>query len=355
MKTVVAINPGATSTKVAVYQDENLLWKEELIYESSDLEKYDKIFDQFELRLKDIEKLLDEHNITHIDTAVGRGGLIGPVQPGAILVNEPLINHLEFHPMLEHASNLGAKLAKAVSEKYGDGRAYVYDPVTVDSMKPVSRLTGLKQISRISIAHHLNMRAVARKASEDLGKDYKDLNIVVAHIGGGASASAHEHGEVIDIVSDDEMMFGANRSGGLPIKMIVPYIKEIGIDEFYKIARHKAGLVSYFGTTDLRVVQQKIEAGDEEAALVFDALCLGISKTIAALSVSINGPIDVICLTGGMARSEKLVENVAKRTGFIAPLRTYPGEFELEALALGGLRVINGEETAQILTYEDEN
>lgn len=353
MKKILTINPGATSTKVALYENNKLLWKEEITYSSEDLKDYEKIFDQFTLRNTDIEKVLKEHHVDKIDLAVGRGGLIGPVKPGAIKVNQELVDHLQYHPVLEHASNLGAKLAWEIAKKYGDGLALVYDPVTVDSMSPVARLTGIKGIERNSIGHHLNMCAVARKAAASVDKPYDTANLIVVHLGGGASASAHKHGEVIDFVSDDEIMFSAERSGGLPIKSMLPVIKELGISKFNQLVRKQGGLYSYFGTTDLRLVEERIAQNDKEAALVFDALCLSISKTIAALSVSIAEPIDQICLTGGMARSELLCEKVKQRVEFIAPLAVYPGEFELEALALGGLRVLNKQEEPQELNFND--
>ncbi|MBJ8349100.1 butyrate kinase [Streptococcus zalophi] len=352
MKTIIAINPGATSTKIALYQDNHLLWKEDILYTPEDLESYSKVFDQFERRLKDIENVLVKHQVDKIDVAVGRGGLIGPVKPGAILVTDELINHLEYHPLLEHPSNLGAKLAKFIMADYGNDKpAYVYDPVTVDSMRDVSRLTGIKGIERTSTGHHLNMRAVARKISEDLGKPYEELNIVIAHLGGGSTASAHEKGEIVDFVSDDEIMFSAERSGGMPLKAIIGKIKEMGIDDFNYLARKKAGLQSHCKTADLREVEKRMAQGDKEASLVFDALALGIAKTLATLAVSINGPIDMVSMTGGMAYSKALCEAVRKRVAFIGPFKVYPGEFELEALALGGLRVSNQEENYQVLSF----
>ncbi|MGT2888620.1 butyrate kinase [Streptococcus didelphis] len=352
MTTIIVVNPGATSTKVAQYQDDKMVWKEEITYTPEQLAPFTKVFDQFDLRLQDIQDLLKKHEVEKIDLAVGRGGLIGPVKPGAILVNDALIKHLQDHPILEHPSNLGAKLAKALMDKFGQGQAaYIYDPVTVDSMKPVSRLTGIKGIERTSTGHHLNMRAVARKAAQDLGKAYEDINLVIVHVGGGSTASAHEHGQVIDFVSDDEIMFSAERSGGMPVKSMLKVIKEIGVDNFNQLARKKAGLQSHCQTADLRDVEKRISQGDQEAALVFDALALGIAKTIATLAVSIDGPVDLVCLTGGMAYSEKLCQAVAARTSFIGPFKAYPGEFELEALALGGLRVIKGQESYQELDF----
>ncbi|MGT2934195.1 butyrate kinase [Streptococcus catagoni] len=356
MKNIIVINPGATSTKLALYKDTELVWKEDITYQAEDLDHFANVFDQFDLRMADIEKVIHKHGLNEIDLAVGRGGLIGPVKPGAILANDALIDHLQYHPVLDHPSNMGAKLAKTLMEKYGQGKpAYIYDPVTVDSMRAVSRLTGIKGIERTSTGHHLNMRAVARKAAEDLGKDYKDLNLVIAHVGGGSSASGHEKGQVVDFVSDDEIMFSAERSGGMPIKSMIKEIKKIGLDDFNLLARKKAGLQSHCKTADLREVEKRIDQGDKEALLVFEALALGIAKTLATLAVSIDGPIDLVCLTGGMAYSERLCQAVSDKTHFIGPFKAYPGEFELEALALGGLRVLSQEESYQVLDFPEDN
>lgn len=355
MKKIIVINPGATSTKIALYHDSKEVWKEDITYASDELEAYDKVFDQFDMRLKGIEEVLTKHGVTELDLAVGRGGLIGPVAPGAILANEDLIHHLEFHPVLEHPSNMGAKFAKVLISKYGDGKsAFIYDPVTVDSMRAVSRLTGIKGIERTSTGHHLNMRAVARKAAEYLGKPYEEVNLVIAHIGGGSSASAHEKGQVVNFVSDDEIMFSTERSGGMPVKSMLRVIKQMGVDDFNSMARKKAGLQSHCQTADLRDVEKRIDEGDQEAALVFDALALGIAKTLATLATSIEGDVDLVCLTGGMAYSEKLCQAVAKRIDFIGAFKVFPGEFEMEALATGGLRVINHEESYQELHFDNE-
>lgn len=352
MNKIVVINPGATSTKLAFFQDDKQVWKDEIIYTVDDLQSFNRVYDQFDLRLKDIEQCLEKHEVTHdLDTVVGRGGLIGPVKPGAIIVDDLLVDRLENHPVLEHASNLGCKLAKSVLQKFGKPNtlAYVYDPVTVDSMSSVARMTGLVNVERKSIGHHLNMRAVAMRAAKDIGKTYQTANIVVVHLGGGSSASAHQKGTVIDFVSDDEIMFSAERSGGLPIKEIIPILREVSVDEFNIMVRKEAGLQAHCGTKDLREIEARIVSGDTQAALVVEALALGVSKCIASLSATLNGEVDAICLTGGMAYSERICQLVESRVTFIAPLKIYPGEFELQALAEGGLRVLTEQEQASFL------
>ncbi|MGF3067017.1 butyrate kinase [Facklamia sp. P12945] len=352
MNKIIVINPGATSTKIAYFENDQEIWKDEILYTNEEISHFPHVFDQFEMRSQDVLSLLEEHHLTKdLDTAVGRGGGIGPVKSGAILVDNELLDRLEFHPVIEHASNLGAKLAQAVINHFGKPgtNAYIYDPITVDSMSDVARLTGIKGVSRKSIGHHLNMRAVARRVASDMGKSYQEAKIIVVHMGGGCSASAHQGGEIVDFISDDEVMFSAERSGGIAIKNLIPLIKERGVDAFYKFARNEAGLYSYFQTKDLRLIEQRAVDGDEEAKLVLEAMALGIAKTIACLAATIGGPVDAVSMTGGMAHSEFLRNEVKKRTAFIGPFIPFPGEFEMIALAKGGNRVLNQEETAHRL------
>lgn len=344
----VAINPGATSTKLAYYEDDRERWKDEILYTNEAVKSFAKIFDQFEMRIKDILACLDRHGVTKdLDVVVGRGGLVGPVKPGGIVVDDALIDRLEHHPVLEHASNLGAKLAQSVAQAYGkpETKAYIYDPVTVDSMSEIARITGLKEISRKSVGHHLNMRAVAIRAAADINKTYQSANVIVVHMGGGCSASAHQQGIVVDFVSDDEYMFSAERSGGFSLKEILPLIQEMGVSAFAKYARSQAGLQSHYGTKDLREVEAMIQEG-KASFVPLAAMGLGIAKCIAALAATLKGQVDVICMTGGMAYSDILCKEVKDRVEFIAPFVPYPGEFELLALVKGGLRILKGEEVA---------
>lgn len=352
MKKIVIVNPGATSTKIAYFEDTDLVWKDEVIYTPDQLKDYAKIYDQFEIRYQDIQVLLENHGISQdLDAVVGRGGLIGPVKAGAIKVDAELIDHLKNHPVLEHASNLGAGLAAAIRDHFGNEscQALIYDPVTVDSMMPIARYTGLKEIQRKSIGHHLNMRAVARRLASDNGLDYDKANLIIVHIGGGATASAHTQGDIVDFVSDDEIMFSAERSGGLPVKEVLKLAKELGVQELSKKVRAEAGLQSLCGTKDLREIEDRVKQGDQEADEVIQAFALQLAKCIATLAVSLKGKVDYIALTGGMAHYDYLCQLIEERVNFIAPFKIYAGEFEAIALAKGGFRVITGIEKASSL------
>ncbi|MDN6327117.1 MAG: butyrate kinase [Alkalibacterium sp.] len=348
MGKIIVINPGATSTKFGYFVDAQEEWTKEIKYNSDEIKKYNVLFDQFEFRLNDILSVLKEKNIEKLDAVVSRGGLVGPVKSGAYIIDQALLDKLEFDPVLEHASNLGAKIAYNVLKKYGTekAQAYIYDPVTVDEMIDIARITGLKEVQRKSIGHHLNMRAVAIKVAEDHDTTYERSNIVVAHLGGGSTASAHRKGKIVDFVSDDEIMFSAERSGGLPLKELLPLMKETSVKDMSRRLRSEAGLQSLLGTKDLMEIEECIEAGDHYAEQVISALSLQIAKTIATLSTTLKGDVDYICLTGGMAHSDRVFNQVKSYINYVAPVKRYPGEFELIALAKGGERVINNKETA---------
>lgn len=342
---ILAINPGATSTKLAAFDDDRELFRDSLDYPSGHFGSFQTVFEQFAERAADIERLLQERHLDYrFDAVVGRGGLIGPVRPGAYLVDDAFEDVVRNRPTLDHASNLGGPLARAVAAKFGvpGCPALIYDPVTVDEMDDVARLTGIAGIERKSIGHHLNMRAVAIDLADKLGKGYAESDLIVVHLGGGSSASAHRHGTVVDFISDDEVQFSAERSGGIPLKEIVGMLKRMTVAEFNHTIRAEAGLKSHVGTTDMRVLEQQIDAGDAHAVLVLDALALQVAKAIGCLAVSMYGHVDGIILTGGMAYSKLLCEKVAERTAFIAPLHPYPGEAEMEALAGGARRVLLG-------------
>lgn len=344
---ILAINPGATSTKVAAFEDETELFRDSLDYSAEHFGHCTTVFEQFDERAADINKLLQARNLDYkFDAVVGRGGLIGPVRPGAYIVDDAFDDVVRNRPTLDHASNLGGPLARAVAATFGvpDAPALIYDPVTVDEMDDVARLTGIAGVERKSIGHHLNMRAVAIDLAHKLGKGYANADIIVVHLGGGSSASAHRHGVVVDFISDDEVQFSAERSGGIPLKEITGMLSRMTVAEFNHTIRAEAGLKSHVGTTDMRVLEAQIESGDEHAMLVLDALALQVSKAIGSLAVAMYGHVDGIILTGGMAYSTLLCGKVAERTAFIAPLHPYPGESEMAALAGGARRVLLGEE-----------
>ncbi|MEG0267353.1 MAG: butyrate kinase [Carnobacterium sp.] len=350
---ILAINPGATSTKLGYFEDDHLQWKKELTYSFEKISEYKTILEQYDFRYLDIVDYLKSKNVSasSLDSVVGRGGLLPPVNAGAYLVNEAIMDCLKNRPILEHASNLGASLANGIAEKFGtqDCEAYIYDPVTVDQMEDVARISGSASIERKSIGHVLNMRAVCMKIAEnDLKKPYEKSNFVVAHVGGGSSASAHQQGRMIDLISDDEGLFSAERTGGLPLKEIIPMCYERTKKEMTDMTRKKGGLVSYFGTNDARIVEEKAENGDKKAKIVLDAMAYQIAKTIGELSTVLYGKVDGIILTGGIAHSHYITDLVKKRTSFIAPIFIVPGEEELTALAKGARRVLMKQEEVNV-------
>lgn len=352
---ILAINPGATSTKIGYFEDDHLQWKKELTYSFEKISEYKTILDQYEFRYLDIADYLKSKHVSvdSLDSVVGRGGLLPPVHAGAYLVNEAIMDCLKNRPILEHASNLGASLANGIAEKFGtqDCKAYIYDPVTVDQMEDVARISGTASIERKSIGHVLNMRAVCMKIAEDeLKKPYEKANFVVAHVGGGSSASAHQQGRMIDLISDDEGLFSAERSGGLPLKEVIPMCYERTKKEMTDMTRKKGGLVSYFGTNDARIVEKKAKNGDEKAKVVLEAMAYQIAKTVGELATVLYGEVDGIILTGGLAHSRYITDLVKKRTSFIAPIFIVPGEEELTALAKGARRVLLNQEDVNIFS-----
>ncbi|WP_077303298.1 butyrate kinase [Virgibacillus pantothenticus] len=355
---ILSINPGATSTKLAYFENDELILSKELTYSYDDIAKYDSIMDQYDFRFREITMWLTVQNMTKgsFDAVVGRGGLLPPVNAGAYIVDDAMIDCLKNRPVLQHASNLGATLAKGVAQAFGtlDCKAYIYDPVTVDQMDDVARISGVADIERKSIGHVLNMRAVCMKiAEEKLQKPYEESNLIVAHVGGGSSASVHKNGRMIDLVSDDEGLFSTERSGGLPLKEVIPLCFERTKKEMTDLTRKKGGLVSYFGTNDARIVEEKAKKGDEKAKLVLEAMAYQIAKTIGELATVLYGKVDGIIMTGGLAYSELITNLVKDRTSFIAPVFFVPGEAEMIALAKGARRVLVGQEKAQIFKEHD--
>lgn len=348
---VLAINPGSTSTKIALYKNEEEILSESINHNPSELSKYSSIFDQFKMRKDIIEEVLKKHNVDlkEIDTIVGRCGGLPPVQSGAYLINQKMIDRLRNNPTLDHASNLGAAISFEMGKEIGIN-TYIYDPVCVDEVIDIARPSGIKQIDRHPLTHALNTRAMAIKYAKKIGKKYEDLNLIVAHLGGGISLNIHEKGRMIDFVSDEEGPFSPERAGKLPIIELINlcYSKKYTHKEIIKLVRGKGGLMSYLDTVDAREVEERINNGDEYAKKIYNAMALQIAKGIGELSVVLNGNIDAIIITGGIAYSKYITENIINRVKFIAPVEVLAGENELEALAFGGLRVLRGEEKAHI-------
>ncbi|MDR1920507.1 MAG: butyrate kinase [Candidatus Adiutrix sp.] len=347
---ILAINPGSTSTKIAVYEDEKPLFVESLEHGRESLAPFKEIIDQYELRRDMVLATLKEHGLDPrgLAAVVGRGGLLPPVAAGAYEVNAAMIDQLRHRPVVEHASNLGALIADEIA-KIAGVRAYIYDSVTVDEMIPLVKITGLPSMRRIGMGHNLNMRASAIRYAKERNKRYAELTLIVAHLGGGSTLSLHHQGRMIDMISDDEGPFSPERAGGLPCFQLVDLMSEIGGDKkrAMKILRSQGGLLAHLGTTDARAVEAMIDGGDERAALVYEAMALNIAKNAAKLAVVVNGRVDAVVLTGGLVYSKRLSAWITERISFIAPVVLMPGENEMDSLAGGVLRVLRGEETAK--------
>lgn len=352
---ILAINPGSTSTKIAVYDNEEQILVKGIDHIADEIAKYDRVQDQFDMRKEEVLKVLCENNID-IDTlnaVVGRGGLLPPVKSGAYLVNDEMIDRLKNRPILEHASNLGAIISYEIAKPLGIN-AYIYDSVAVDELIDVARLSGLKGMDRDCLSHALNSRAMAIKYAKKNNKNYNKLNLIVAHLGGGITVSIHSKGRMIDIVSDDEGSFSPERSGRVPCKKLIDscFSGKYTHKEMLKLIRGKGGIVSYLNTVDVREVEAMINEGDEEAKLVHEAMAYQVSKAIGELATVVEGKVDAIVITGGIAHSKTMTSNIKKRVEFISNVEIMAGENELESLSFGTLRVLNGEEKAK--EYSEE-
>ena len=349
---VLTINPGSTSTKIALYGEQGELWNQTLRHPAEEIARFGRIAEQFEWRLSLILDAMVERgeNISDLSAVVGRGGLTKPVMGGIYEVSESLIEELRTTSM-EHASNLGAPLANAIARKAGVS-AYIVDPPTVDELQPTARVSGVKTLPRISVFHALNQKAVARRYAIQVGKPYEELNLVVAHMGGGVSVGAHRKGYVIDVNNalDGEGPIAPERAGSLPAGSLVElcFSGKYSKAEVKKMLCGKGGVVNLLGTNSMIEVRERAASGDEEAALVLDAMCYSIAKNIGSMAAALDGEVDAVILTGGLAHSEVITGNISRRISFIAPVKIYPGEDEMLALAESGLAVLRGEREAKI-------
>ncbi|AHM57134.1 butyrate kinase 1 [Peptoclostridium acidaminophilum DSM 3953] len=350
---VLAINPGSTSTKIAVFDNEEQIFEKTLRHSTDEICKYEKIADQFEFRKTVIEEALREGGIeiSSLSAVVGRGGLLKPIAGGTYKVSPEMMEDLKVGVLGEHASNLGGLIAHEIAAEAGV-EAFIVDPVVVDEMNDVARISGMPEIDRISIFHALNQKAVARRAAAEMGKKYDEVNVIVAHLGGGVSVGAHEKGRVIDVNNalDGEGPFSPERAGGLPVGDVVKlcFSGKVTLNEMKKKIKGNGGLVAYLGTNDAREVEKMIEEGNAEAKVIYEAMAYQTAKEIGACAAALKGSVDAVLLTGGIAYSKFITSYISERVAFIAPVKIYPGEDEMIALAEGGLRVLRGEETAKI-------
>ena len=350
---VLAVNPGSTSTKIAVYEDEAELMRVSIEHANEELERFPRIADQYEFRRSAVLFALAEAGIPikGLSAVVGRGGFLPPVRSGAYYVNDAMVERLATAPVVDHAANLGAPIALSIARPLGMP-AFIYDSVAVDELDDIARISGSAEIERRSLSHALNMRATAIRCAADLGRAYADCNFVVAHLGGGITLSVHRKGRIADLVSDDEGPFSPERAGAVPIKDVIRLCYSRDEESVRRMLRGKGGLVSYLGTNSAREAEDRAAAGEPAAKLVFEAMAYQVAKGIGELSVVVEGKVDAIILTGGIARSAMFTGWIERRVSFIAPVRIYPGENELESLALGALRVLRGQEKAH--EYEEK-
>ncbi len=349
---MLAINPGSTSTKIALFVNERPLLMKNLRHSDAEMAAFRSrpILDQQQFRTVQIEAELIQAgmSIAELDAVVGRGGLLPPLASGTYEVNAQMLDELRAARRGEHASNLGAYLARALAEKAGV-KAYIVDPVSVDEWPQIARLSGTAMLERQSLSHALNSKAVAKRYAREQAKPYETLRLIVAHLGSGISVSAHQKGRMIDATnSREEGAFSTERAGGVPAMQLLDlcFSGTYTRKQIDAMLCRDGGLQSYLGTKDLCDVERRIAAGDKHAATVFNAMAYQIAKEIGGMAAVLRGRVDAILFTGGMAHSERLVASLSEHIQWIAPIVLYPGEDELQALAEGALRVLRGEEQA---------
>ena len=357
MERLLILNPGSTSTKLAVFEDETPLFTLSLTHSPEELAPFDHVADQYEFRKELVVKALTDNGVemSSLTGIVSRGGLLAPIEAGAYEINDDMVWQLKNKPRNEHASNVGAMIARALSVEYNIP-AFIYDGVTVEELLPINKITGVPFLHRKGMGHNLNTRAAALRYAKEQGKDYKDITVIVAHLGGGISVNLHHNGRIEDFINDEEGPFSPERSGGLPMFDIIElcFSGKYTFHTMMNQVKRQGGLMAHLGTTDSREVEKMIAGGDEHAKLVYDAMALNVAKNIAKCAPGVKGKVDAILLTGGIAYSKYFTEKVAEYVDWIAPVVIYAGEDEMASLAGGGLRVLRGEEKAKTYTKVED-
>jgi butyrate kinase len=352
-KFILAINPGSTSTKIAVFRNTKEVFLKNIKHSTEELSRFDRITDQYSFRKEIILSELEHaaFNLDDIGVIVGRGGLVKPIPSGVYAVNEALIADLKEGVQGQHASNLGGLIAHDIAESIPGARAYIADPVVVDELDEVARISGHPLLERVSIFHALNQKAIARQHAKSVSQTYEALNLIVAHLGGGISVGAHYMGRVIDVNNalDGDGPFSPERSGSLPSYALAKlcFSGQYTQREVRKMITGKGGLVAYLDTNDAYEVEKRAAAGDERALLIEQAMAYQVAKEIGAMSTVLKGEVDAILLTGGIAYGKPFVDLVTERVRHLAPVYVYPGEDEMRALAMNGLMVTKGESEAR--------
>lgn len=351
MKKIFTINCGSTSTKVAYFEDDNLVSKISLDLTPDELKAYPKVMDQLPLRTRQVEEFLAENQLkpADFDIVVARAGTIHTVpRDGAYEVNDLMIATVTYAPAAQHASSLSCLIGKNL---LGDLAIplVIYDPTCVDAADEIAKITGIPEIVNKPIAHLLNTKMAGITYADSIGASYSDLNLIIVQLGGGITAGFHDHGRIADWVYDDEGSMSPQRAGAIPTRYMADlcYESDKTLKEMKMYLTGQTGLVAYFGTHDVRAVEALIDKGDEQAELILKAMAYGVAKSIGQLAVIRGGAVDQIILTGGVAYSERITGWISEKVSFIAPVSVIPGEKEMEALAAGGLRILKGEEEIQ--------
>ena len=352
MEKLLILNPGSTSTKIGVFEDETLLFEETLRHSTEEIASYASIVDQKDFRKNIILNLLDSKNfdINSLNVVVGRGGMLKPIPGGTYPVSDSLLEDLKIGVQGQHASNLGGILAKEIGDSIGVP-SYIVDPTVVDELEDVARYSGVPELPRISVFHALNQKAVAKRYAKEIGKAYDSLNLIVVHMGGGVSVGAHKQGRVVDVFNalDGDGAFSPERAGAVPSGALIKmcYSGKYTEAEAYKKICGNGGFNAYLGTNDMRDVEKMASEGNKEAAMVRSAFIHQVAKDIGSMACVLNGKIDQIIATGGIAYDKGVIAGLKEKCEWMAPFTVYPGEDELLALAQGAIRVLNGEEAAK--------
>ena len=353
MKKILAINPGSTSTKIAIFEGSEQTFVKNIKHSTEELSKFDTIADQYEFRRDVIISELKNANIDlhSINIIMGRGGLVKPLTSGVYKINDLMKEHLKMGYSGQHACNLGGLIADSIASVIGLDAAYIADPVVVDEMEPVARISGHPDFERKSIFHALNHKAIARTYAKKVGKPYETLNLIVCHMGGGVSVGAHCQGRVIDVnqALDGEGPFSPERSGTLPMNLFMKacFSGKYTTEDMQKILVGKGGYVAYFGTNDAYSIEKAAIAGDPKAELLEEAFAYQVAKQIGENACVLKGKVDAILLTGGIAYGKPVVERIKRYVSWIAPVEVYPGEDEMAALALNANMILNNEVEVQ--------
>lgn len=351
---ILTINPGSTSTKFGVFVGTDPLFIKNIKHTTEELEPFEKITDQFHFRRNLILEQLEQADISlsQIRAVVGRGGLLKPIESGVYTVNEAMIHDLKNSPLGEHASNLGGLIANDIAKSLPDAGAYIANPVVVDELDDIARFSGHPLLPRISIFHALNQKAVARQHAKSIMRLYEELNLIVVHLGGGITVGAHKKGRVVDVNQglDGDGPFSPERTGSLPVGSLVRlcFSGKYTQKEILKMIKGEGGLVAYLGTNSAYEVEQMVQQGNKEAELIYKAMAYQVAKEIGAMATVLHFHVDSILITGGIAHDKYFVNLIIERVHRIAPVHVYPGEDELKALAMNGLRILSGETVPKV-------